>query len=83
MVGGTIIGMSIRADHSWGTLNVQGDGCERNDTRSVIIKPRRKDTGEKIRPAIGDQVWWQSGTLFWTPSDHSEIDVPVELVSHT
>ena len=83
MVGGEIIGVAIRSDWSHATLNVQGNGCEQNDFRSVNCKTIRKDTGTLAHFEVGDQVWWQCGVLYWSPRRTGERDVAIELMFHT
>ena len=41
---------------------------------------------------IGDQIWWQSGTAYWTPqatyqlsslATHKETDIPIPKIGHS
>jgi hypothetical protein len=33
--------------------------------------------------AIGDSIWWQGRTVFWTPKDRSQTDIKVERVGYS
>lgn len=81
MVGGTIVGVSRLGCGDF-RLNVEGTGCERNDTRTIIV--RCNDC--RMMASVGDSIWWQSGQAYWT---HKTIlgavtkDEPLELVFHS
>ena len=66
MVGGIVIGIARGADET--LLHVQGTGGEHNDTKSTRVVERRKLGGEPVVIEIGDSVWWQDRTLYWTPA---------------
>jgi hypothetical protein len=74
MVGGKVAGIVLRCD---GTilLNVEGSGCEKNDTRTVVVR------GEEDI-SIGDSVWWQGSRLYWTSERHGQ-DIPLTMESHS
>lgn len=83
MTGGEIIGIIERSNHSHVTLNVQGSGCERSDTRTATCKTVRRDTGARATFDLGDQVWWQCGVLYWSPRDSDERDIPIDMLFHS
>jgi hypothetical protein len=64
MVGGEAIGVSRKGGET--LLNVKdrtyGDEC------AVRCREVREDTGEAVTVAVGDQVWWQCGKVYWTPA---------------
>ena len=33
-------------------------------------------------PSVGDEIWWQSDTVYWTPADRRFIDRPLNRMSH-
>lgn len=61
MVGGTVVGI-VRAEGEPTLLHVGGKGCEEGDRCCVRVK----EGPDPIR--IGDDVWWQSGVVYWTPN---------------
>jgi hypothetical protein len=34
-------------------------------------------------PKAGDAVWWQSGTVYWTPADRRFIDRPLRKAGYS
>ena len=81
MVGGIIIGIT-RAEGRSTRLNVQGQGCEFNDTRQVIVNENQHVLN------LGDAIWWQCGKAYWSPKFNGDFetgsrDIPIEMVSHS
>lgn len=64
MVGGEVVGLSRKSGET--LLNVR-DLTYRSDYCAVRCAEKRADTGEPVRIAVGDQVWWQCGKVYWTP----------------
>lgn len=65
MVGGTVIGIARGSDDT--LLHVE-DRTYSTDRCSVRCVERRRDNGEPVTISLGDQVWWQSGSVMWTPA---------------
>jgi len=63
MVGGYVIGIA-RGEEST-LLNVRdrtyGDEC------AVRCVERRVSDGSPVEIHVGDKVWWQCGSVMWTP----------------
>lgn len=78
MVGGVVIGVSLRLEENAVLLNVQGAGCERNDTTHVRCKRHRTIAGRWIEPSVGDYVWWQGRVVYWSTASGGLNDVPLE-----
>jgi hypothetical protein len=34
-------------------------------------------------PQVGDDVWWQSGVVYWTPADRRFMDRPIKKVGYS
>jgi len=82
MVGGTIIGIIRRTGET--TLNVQGHGCEKNDTLCIKVKELAD------RPIlVGDYVWWQGRLALWTPAHSTDqrqgigVDIKLERIGYS
>lgn len=58
-------------------LVVRGTGTESSDLRAVEID--RSDLDATLIQ-VGDEVWWQSSWLLWTPADRSRQDISISLV---
>lgn len=61
MVGGIIAGVTHNPPGTFRLL-VEGTGCERNETRIVVVK--MEDC--RLMASIGDHIWWQGNRAFWT-----------------
>lgn len=46
------------------------------DTCSVLVE--KNIDSDQIQ--IGDKVWWQSGTVYWTPQDCSRVEVKIPKI---
>lgn len=70
MVGGQVVGVS-RVNGKV-LLNVRdekyGDEC------AVRCEERRIDNGQRVTIEVGDKVWWQCGTVMWTPKSQFGAD---------
>lgn len=62
MVGGHVIGVTRKTD-GMSLVNVQGTGCEANDTRVVEVHD------EKWIVGLGDSIWWQAHRAFVKAAD--------------
>lgn len=51
------------------------EGCPHPDTCCVYTKEecvdqRAKDYQVEVRIQLGDSLWWQSGSCYWTPKEN-------------
>lgn len=65
MVGGVVIGVVARGDEALLTV---ADARHANDECAVRCGLRRADDGRPVSVQPGDQVWWQCGKVYWTPT---------------
>jgi hypothetical protein len=72
MIGGKVIDVARRIDRTalWCLDHRTGDECH------VYISPT-----DDV-PALGDDVWWQAGKVYWTPADRRFTDRPLTKVSY-
>lgn len=77
MVGGVVIGITRTAERTH--VNVADcphypkhprGKCPRPDTCCVYVDEGSFDKGDKVAIKVGDSLWWQSGTCYWTPKDN-------------
>lgn len=87
MVGGVVIGVS-RTRHET-LLNVR-DNNRHGDECAVRCREVRNDTNEPVQIAVGDQVWWQCGKVYWTPMPrrpchpvHKTEDIPLDKIGYS
>ncbi len=81
MIGGIVIGIT-RSPNLETRVNVQGTGCECNDTRQVVLV----EGDHRIN--LDDFLWWQCGFAYWTPKFHGETesgshDIKLEMKWHS
>lgn len=72
MIGGKVIGIIRKQSHT--TLNVRD--TRYTDECCVDVREFRSDNGTPVHISIGDSVWWQSGSVMWTPSYVNSTDYP-------
>lgn len=82
MVGGHVIGI-VRGKETT-LLHVEDRRHGRSDRCGVRCVEKRIDNGEQVKISLGDQVWWQSGEIMWTPTpcgqgDRCGIDFDIRL----
>ncbi len=76
MVGGIVIGLSRKegkthvnvADCPHYPSHKRGE-CPVPDTCCVYTK-ETTETGVGVEIRIGDSLWWQSGSCYWTPKEN-------------
>lgn len=74
-VGGIIVDVvPVRPDKVWVNTLEPGSDTRAGRTCSVYCDP----AGEPV--AVGDALWWQSGTCYWTPADRSRADVKLRKI---
>lgn len=73
MVGGTVVGVVNRSDRI--TLVVNGTD---HDSHIEVIK-EVYPTGYAQMVRVGDEVWWQSGVVYWNGGVVKE-DVPLVII---
>lgn len=66
MIGGIVIGLVRREDGA--LLHVQDRPPHQYDCCSVRVEEKRVDDGAPVQINLGDEVWWQCGNVYWTPS---------------
>lgn len=80
MVGGTVVGVSRKNGQT--LLNVQ-DNTYKGQYCAVRCTEKRADTGATVAIMVGDQVWWQSGRVYWWAGGVAEKDVPLPKVGYS
>ena len=56
------------------------DAREQNGA-TCAVHVERNALSERI--SIGDQVWWQSGRVFWTDSEEVFVDCPFKKIGYS
>jgi len=79
MVGGTVIGASLKNGEY--LLNVKDNKYEQ--TCAVRCEAKRADNGHQVAVMIGDQVWWQCGKVYWSPSGVAQRDIPLKKIGYS
>jgi hypothetical protein len=69
MVGGIIIGLAHGQDGT-SLIHVAGTRGEKGSTCSVRCRGRNR-----TEMGLGDQVWWQCGSVYWTPREVASVFV--------
>lgn len=75
MVGGVIEKIEVGSKHT--LLKVRGVNHDRHILMNVGI------VHTDLPLQTGDEVWWQSRKLMWTPQDRSRQDVQIERVGYS
>lgn len=91
MVGGVVIGLSRYSDQTHVHVaecphhpKHRDIECPRSDTCCVYTDEKRVSDGVKVEIGIGDALWWQSGSCYWTPKENTSrercgIDFDIQL----
>ena len=83
MVGGIVIETIDLPEQDRVWVNVQGTGCEPNDTCAIYVE--RTAAARSVSP--GDGIWWQLGFAHWTPRAEGESyafhDKPLKRVGYS
>lgn len=80
MVGGIVIGIARGEGPT--LLHVQGTEGERSTRCSIRCEERRRSDGETVEVSLGDQVWWQCGTVYLTASGGKQ-DVALPKIGYS
>ena len=74
MVGGTIIDIVKVSPGKW-WVNC-GQHFDRNtpDQCAIYLNPGKES------PDVGDALWWQGRSAYWTPADRSRVDVRLDRI---
>lgn len=71
MIGGTVIGITRYAD---GNVRLYLEDRTYSNDR-ICVMTQEQTVAREGRPScpveirVGDNVWWQSGKVYWNPSD--------------
>lgn len=80
MVGGTIIEAKLMKAHGsgrdvlrlWCVDQRNGDEC------AVYAEPY---IGQNVNlPEVGDEIWWQGGTIYWSDRERTFVDSPIPKI---
>jgi hypothetical protein len=74
MVGGTIIDIVAVNPEKWWVNCAEHFGRRTPDQCAIYLNP----SGE--RPEVGDGLWWQGASAYWTPADRSRVDVALPRI---
>jgi hypothetical protein len=82
MIGGVVIEAVTRDDRvrlrvAERLYDEDGSRAGIGDECGVFISP------EGTIPSVGDDVWWQSGKVYWTPADRRFVDFPLKKVGYS
>lgn len=86
MVGGTIIeAMVVRHPETGVELLRLWCMDKRNgDERAVYTEPYYgPDIGLPIVPRVGDEIWWQGRTIFWSDPDRTWVDHELPRIGYS
>lgn len=74
MVGGTIVDIVKVSDVKWWVNCAEHFDRRTPDECAIYLNP----AGES--PDVGDSLWWQGGSAYWTPQDRSRVDVSLPRI---
>src|SRR5262245_48503584 len=77
MVGGIVIGLAHRHDGTT-LIHVQGTRGEKGSTCSVRCRGK-----SRTEICLGDQVWWQCGSVYWTPNEPASVFIGFQHYTST
>lgn len=75
MVGGTLI--DVMPTTCEGIPVVRLWAVQKLDELAVHVEPSDE------LPAVGDEIWWQDHTVFWTPADKRFRDRPLRKIGYS
>ena len=86
MIGGTVIEAAVVRQPETGreVLRLWCVDKRNGDEGAVYTKPYYgSDIGLPIVPRVGDEIWWQGDTIYWSDPDRTWTDHPLPKIGYS